>query len=89
MEADKARLEEAVHRAEARKFWEAQQDSSWDRCRACGWKGTFKQVSEPALSRWGTGRFQYEAQCPGCGERCVRSYHPDPVVAPGLEGACF
>ena len=89
VEADKARLEEAVHRVEARKFWEAQEQGGWDRCRGCGWKGTFKQVSEARLSSWGTGRMMFEAQCPGCGERVVRSYHPDPVVAPGLEAAVF
>ena len=86
LEPDKARLELAVHRTAESAWWAAEREAGagWERCRNEG----------GALTRWDrlpgpetvlkSGRIRYEARCRGCGVVLPRSYHPSPIVDPGV-----
>ena len=81
-EPEKARLEMAIHRAEAAKFYEGDEAREW--CSGCGHRTRFRQVSDPEPSPWGTGRLRCRVECLKCGHIRLWSFHPAPVEVPGL-----
>ena len=83
IEADKARLEEAVHRTAARKFYETM---SWDRCSHCNDRVEMVPTGEEQVMPK-TGRVRFVVRCSECWETSLRSRHPNPVKTPGLVGA--
>ena len=87
IEADKARLEEAVHRAAQARWWQEQGQMNWERCSFCGERREMNPVpgSEQVMPK--TGRVRYSVRCSECWETSLRSRHPDPVKTPGLVGA--
>ena len=82
VEPDKAKLEMAVHRTEAQKFYEGR--AEWERCGHCRARRRMLPVdgSEERLPR--TGRIRFQVRCAECGETSLRSRHPNPIVPPGL-----
>ena len=86
LEPDKAKLEMAVHRVEERKRRETQ--LNWERCGWCRERREMLLVAGSEV-KTRTGRIRFEVRCVECGMTSLRSRHPNPVVPPGLEAACF
>ena len=82
LEPDKAKLEMAVHRVEAAKFYEGEAAREW--CGGCGSRTRFRQVSDPEPSPWNTGRLRCRVECAKCGHIRLWSFHPAPISVPGL-----
>ena len=81
LEPDKARMEMAIHRAEAAKLDDGE-PREW--CGGCGHRTRFQQVGEPVPSPWPTGRLRVRVECVKCGHKRPWSFHPDPIRVPGL-----
>ena len=81
VEADKARLEMAVHRTQRRKTYA--EGMNWERCGWCRERRVMVPV-EGSEQRTKTGRIRFEVRCSVCGETSLRSRHPNPVVPAGL-----
>ena len=81
-EPEKAKLEMAIHRSEAAKFYAGDEAREW--CSGCGHRTRFRQVSDPEPSPWGTGRLRCRVECLKCGHQRLWSFHPSPIVVPGL-----
>ena len=81
-EPEKAKMEMAIHRAEAAKFYDG--NERLERCSGCDRRTRFSQVSDPEPSPWGTGRLRCWVECVRCGHRKLWSFHPAPIKVPGL-----
>ena len=65
-EADKAKLEEAVHRAAQARWWEEQGGMNWERCSFCGERREMNVVEGSEVKMPKTGRIRYQVRCAEC-----------------------
>ena len=69
VEADKAKLEEAVHRAAQAKWWLEQGGMNWERCSHCGERREMNVVEGSERRMPKTGRYPLsEVRCAECWE---------------------
>ena len=82
-EPEKARLEMAIHRSEAAKFYEGEGAREW--CGGCGHRTRFRQVSDPEPSPWnGRGGCGAGWSAPSAGTAGFGRFILSPIEVPGL-----